>query len=101
DVDAVEHAGPAWVVDQAVAGVGERGRVGRGLAEAAGPGPAAERPEDLDVRVLLLELAQLAEAAAQRTGVPGVGDAVDAVRRRVRLVVVSVRVADRATAARD
>src|SRR6185437_4504151 len=42
DVDAVEHVGPARVLDQVVAGLGERGRVGRGLGEAAGPGPAAE-----------------------------------------------------------
>src|SRR5690606_34499414 len=49
DVDAVEDAGPPRVVDQVVAGVGERGRVLRGLPEAAGPGPAAERPDHLEV----------------------------------------------------
>ena len=55
----------------------------------------------LEVRVHLLQLAQLVEVAAQRAGVPGVGDAVDAVGRGVGLVVVGVGVADRALAAGD
>src|SRR6266511_5127291 len=99
DVDAVEYVGPTGVLDQVVAGVREPGRVRRGLCETAGPGPAAERPDHLDMGVLLLELAQLVERAAQRAGVPGVGDAVDAVGGRVRHVVVGVGVTDRAPAA--
>ncbi|RPK33317.1 hypothetical protein EES39_37315 [Streptomyces sp. ADI92-24] len=100
DVDAVEDIGPTRVLHQAVAGVGERGRVLRGLTEAAGPGPAAERPEDLEVGVQLLQLAELVEAAAQLL-VPGVGHPVDRLVGRVGLLVVGIGVTDRALAALD
>src|SRR5690606_5897784 len=98
DVDAVEHVRPARVLHQAVAGLGERGRVLRGLAEAAGQGPAADREQHLDVRVLLLELAQLVEVAEQGAVVPGVGDAVQALRGAVEAVVVGVGIGQRALA---
>src|SRR5690606_25310850 len=98
DVDAVEHVRPPRVRQQPVAGVGERLRVLRGLGEPAGVGPAAEREQHLDVRVLLLQLAELVEAAAQRPLVPGVGHAVDALVRAVEPVVRRVRVGDHALA---
>ncbi len=100
DVDAVEDVGPLRVLDQVVAGLRERLRVLGGLREAAGPGPAAERPEDLQVRVLLLQLEQLVEVAAQRL-VPGVGDAVHRVGRGVGPVGRRVGVAHGALAAGD
>ena len=100
DVDAVEHVGPARVLDQRAARLGERRRVLRGLGEAAGPGPAAEGPDDLQVGVLRLELAELVEVAAQAL-VPRVGDTVDALRRGVGLLVVGVGVTDGAAAVLD
>ncbi|MGC0424947.1 hypothetical protein RKD32_001302 [Streptomyces sp. SAI-195] len=100
DVDAVEDVGPPGVLDQVVAGLGERLRVLRGLGEAAGPGPAAERPEDLQVGVLLLQLEQLVEVAAQRL-VPGVRDAVHGVGGGVGPVGRRVGVAHGALAAGD
>src|SRR5207248_2317436 len=51
--------------------------------------------------VARLELLQLVEAAAQGARVPRVGDAVDAVRGRVRHVVVGVAVTDRALSIGD
>src|SRR5690606_29536557 len=82
------------------AGLGEGGRVPRGLAEAARPRPAAERPDHLQPRMPRLQLAELVEAAAQGL-VPGVGDTVDALFGGVGPLGGGEGVAHRAPAALD
>src|SRR5699024_9830279 len=67
---------------------------------ATGPGPAAEGPEDLDVRVELLELAQLVEVAAQWV-IPLIGHTVNALLGGEGLLVVGVGVAHGALAVLD
>src|SRR5699024_9896996 len=101
DVDAVEDTVPTRVVYEVVARLRERLRVCRGPGEAIGPAPAAERPENLQVRMHLLELAQLVEVPAQRSLIPRVGFAVDTLVRAVEAVVVGVAVTDRTLAVRD
>src|SRR4029077_18939496 len=65
------------------------------------PGPPAERVDHLDGRVNVLQPSELAEAAAQRTRVPGAPDSVHTGRRVVEPVVVRVRVGERALAVGD
>src|SRR5690606_3967257 len=87
--------------DELVTGRREGLRVGRGGAEPAGPAPAAERPQHLEVGVLLLQLPQLVEVAAERVRVGGVRYAVHALLGGVGALVIGPGVADRAASALD
>ena len=76
-----------------------RGRSGGHVGEVLGVRPAAERQQDLQVRVLLLQLLKLVEVAGDGL-VVDVGGAVDAGRGVERLLVVGERVPGAVTGVR-
>src|SRR5258706_10053618 len=96
-VDAVEDARPARIIDQVPAGSGEGCRVGSSLSETTGPGPAAEGPEDAQAGVQGFEFTQLADNA----GVVGVrvGDTAHAISGAIQLLIVGISIANCALAA--